>query len=375
MEEKKREKKSFTSVEEIIKNGINRDNAIVREWDRVYCELAKEILDKGEGYVSRAGDVVGSLFAPTFKLDVGREFPILESKKLFVKNTITELLWIYQAQTNDVKWLHDRENHIWDEWVVDENGDWHTVEYKEINGKSVGVDKVKHIGREFAGTIGSAYGYVVNKYKQVDKAIDILKNDPNNRRNIISLWQAPDLATGVLEPCVLWSHFVVKNGKLNLAVQQRSGDIPLGVPFNITQYAVLLSLFAKVTGYEVGELSWRIDDAHIYKNQLEGMKTQLNRYKLMKDYEKFIHSESDTTIINAYSSTLRAYELIDINNKDFDRLEEALTMFELMITKSKPELYVADKDNFYDFDNMKDNKDIKVKSYKSGPIIRFPISK
>ena len=75
-------KKTFTSVEEIMNNGINRDNAVVREWDRVYCNLAKEILDKGEPYVSRAGEVAGSLFAPTFKLNVGKEFPILETKKL-----------------------------------------------------------------------------------------------------------------------------------------------------------------------------------------------------------------------------------------------------------------------------------------------------
>lgn len=370
-----REKKTFTSVEEIMNNGINRDNAVVREWDRVYCNLAKEILDKGEPYVSRAGEVAGSLFAPTFKLNVGKEFPILETKKLFVKNTISELLWIYQAQTSDVQWLHDRDNHIWDEWIVDENGDWHTVEYKEVNGEAVGIDKVKHIGKEFAGTIGSAYGYVVGKYKQTDKALDILKNDPNNRRNIISLWQAPDLATGVLEPCVLWSHFVVKNGKLNLAVQQRSGDIPLGVPFNITQYSVLLSLFAKITGYEPGELSWRIDDAHIYKNQLEGMKLQLERFSKMRYIESLIKDSTDTAVISLYKILLDEYEHIDVNNKYFKELEEYLTMFELMITKPKPELYVANKDSIYDYDNQKNNKDIYVKNYKPAPIIRFPVSK
>ena len=89
IEMEKLEKKQFTSVEEIMHNGIHRENAIVRQWDKIYCELAKEILDKGEGYVSRAGEVSGSLFAPTFKLDVGKEFPVLESKKVFLQNTIT----------------------------------------------------------------------------------------------------------------------------------------------------------------------------------------------------------------------------------------------------------------------------------------------
>lgn len=372
--EQVREKKNFTSVEEIITNGINRDNAIVRDWDRIYCNLAQDILDNGEDYVSRAGEAVG-IFAPTFKLDVGKEFPILESKKVFFRNTISELLWIYQAQSNEISWLHDRNNHIWDEWEVDSNGDWHTVTYKEVDGKTVACDTVKHIGKEYAGTIGSAYGYVVRKYGLTDKCLKILKEDPNNRRNIISLWQDADLATGVLEPCVLWSHYVVRNGKLNLAVQQRSGDIPLGVPFNITQYAVLLSMFAKVSGYEVGELSWRIDDAHIYKNQLEQIKVQLERYKKMCEIEKFVKNNNAADIINAYSSLLRIYNFMDIDNKYFDELEEQLTMLELMITKDKPSLYVANKDNFYDFDNNQKNKDVYVKNYKSGPVIRFPVSK
>ena len=373
MEEVK--KKEFTSVDEIIRNGINRENAIIRDWDKIYCQLAKETLDSNETYVSRAGEIAGSLFAPTFKLDVGKEFPVLESKKVFTQNTITELLWIYQAQTSDVKWLHDRNNHIWDEWIVDENGDWHTIEYKEVNGKTEEKEVVKHIGKEYAGTIGSAYGYVVNKYKLVDKCLNILKNDPYNRRNIISLWQEADLKTGVLEPCVLWSHYVVKNGKLNLAVQQRSGDIPLGVPFNITQYATLLKVFSKITGYETGELSWRIDDAHIYKNQLEGIKLQLERYQKMEVIEELVKNSTDIEIINLYNKLLNEYKQIDMNNKDFKNLEEFLTIFELMITKSKPELYVADKDNFYDFDNQKNNKDIKVLKYKSAPYIPFVVSK
>ena len=90
---------------------------------------------------------------------------------------------------------------------------------------------------------------------------------------------------------------------------------------------------------------------------------------------KCIKYESSATVINAYSSMLKAYEIMDVNNKEFNNLEESLTMFELMITKSKPELYLANKDNFYDFDNHKDNKDIKVKNYKSGPVVRFPVSK
>lgn len=368
-------KKKFTSVNDILNNGINRNNAIIRKWDKIYCELAQDILKKGDSYVSRAGEVAGSLFAPSFKLDVGREFPILETKKVFFRNTISELLWIYQAQSNELSWLHERNNHIWDEWEVDNEGYWNTITYKEVNGKTVSIPTRKKIGREFAGTIGTSYGYVVSKYKLVDKCLDLLKNDPYNRRNIISLWQEADLATGVLEPCVLWSHFVVKNGKLNLAVQQRSGDIPLGVPFNITQYAVLLSMFAKVCGYEVGELSWRIDDAHIYKNQLEGMKEQLMRYKKMQMLEEFIKNNNDNTIINAYASLLKTYETMDINHSEFANIENLLSMFELMITKDKPELYVANKDNFYDFDNKQKNEDVYVKSYKSAPKINFPISK
>ena len=134
-------------------------------------------------------------------------------------------------------------------------------------------------------------------------------------------------------------------------------------------------MFAKVSGYEVGELSWRIDDAHIYKNQLEQIKVQLERYKKMCEIEKFVKNNSAADIINVYSSLLRIYNSMDIDNKYFDELEEQLTMLELMITKDKPSLYVANKDNFYDFDNNQKNKDVYVKNYKSGPAIRFPVSK
>ncbi len=113
----------------------------------------------------------------------------------------------------------------------------------------------------------------------MNKLLNSLKNDKEDRRRVISLWQDSELDTAVLPSCVWSSEWDVTDGKLNIWVHQRSCDVPLGLPFNVTQYAVLLMMVAKVTGLEPGTIDWSIKDAHIYVNQIEGIKEQLNRYE------------------------------------------------------------------------------------------------
>ena len=119
----------------------------------------------------------------------------------------------------------------------------------------------------------------VKKYDLMNKLLNSLKNDKEDRRRVISLWQDSELDTAVLPSCVWSSEWDVTDGKLNIWVHQRSCDVPLGLPFNVTQYAVLLMMVAKVTGLEPGTIDWSIKDAHIYVNQIEGIKEQLNRYE------------------------------------------------------------------------------------------------
>ena len=286
-------------------------------WDEVYCRICENILRNGQRVHNRTGVDTMKIPSAFFELNVGKEFPILTTKQLFIRQAVLEMLWIYQAQSNDVRWLQERNVHIWDLWEIDEHGDWKD----EKTGKVL-----KHFDPKYAHTIGTAYGYIVKKMGLMDRLLDSLKNHPEDRRRVISLWQDEYLDTAVLPSCVWSSEWDVTDGKLNAWVHQRSCDVPLGLPFNVTQYAVLMKLIAQVTGLEAGTLSWSIKDAHIYVNQVEGIQEQLARY-----YKK---------------GSLPA-----------------------------PELWINPEiKDFYAFDNSKDLKDIQLVNYEHMGKIAFPLA-
>lgn len=238
-------------------------------WDDIYCRLCEKILTKGTQVSNRTGIDTIKLPSAFFELNVGEEFPILTTKQLFIRQAVLEMLWIYQAQSNDVRWLQERNVHIWDLWEINEDGDW----LDEKTGKVL-----KHFDPKYAHTIGTAYGYIVKHFHLMDDLLDSLVNHPEDRRRVISLWQNDYLDTAVLPSCVWSSEWDITDGTLNAWVHQRSCDVPLGLPFNVTQYAVLLKMLAQVTGLKAGTLSWSIKDAHIYVNQVDGIKEQLERY-------------------------------------------------------------------------------------------------
>lgn len=286
-------------------------------WDEVYCRICENILQNGQRVQNRTGVDTIKIPSAFFELNVGKEFPILTTKQLFIRQAILEMLWIYQAQSNDVRWLQERNVHIWDLWEIDENGNWKD----EKTGKVI-----KHFDPKYAHTIGTAYGYIVKKMGLMDRLLNSLKNQPEDRRRVISLWQDEYLDTAVLPSCVWSSEWDITDGKLNVWVHQRSCDVPLGLPFNVTQYAVLMKLVAQVCDLEVGTLSWSIKDAHIYVNQIDGIQEQLERY----------------------------------------RKKGSLLAPELWIN---PEI----KD-FYAFDNSKDLKDIQLLNYEHMGKIAFPLA-
>lgn len=332
-------------------------------WDKDYLELCKRILSEGVEVENRTG--INTIKVPShhFHFDLEKEFPILQSKQLFFKNAITEILWIYQAQSNNVDWLHERGNHVWDEWRVDDDGIYRT--YKNgTDGEKI-LTSEKKFGKEFAGTIGTAYGWIVDKYKLTDTLIDTIKNHPTDRRMIMSLWQNEWLKTAVLPSCVWSSEWDVTNGKLNAWVHQRSCDVPLGLPFNVTQYATLLTLLAKSCGLEPGTLDWSIKDAHIYVNQVKGIIEQLNRatfYESIKDLDK-------------ESLEKLKVEIEKLGEVDHIDQEAALKIVDLAQDPEKPYLWVNPEiKDFYDYDNSKELKDTKVKSYKHMGKIKFPIA-
>lgn len=297
------------------------------KFDKEYLKLCEEILDRGVLVKNRTG--IDSIKIPSysFHFDLCDEFPMLTTKQVFYKNAVTEMLWIYQAQSNDVRWLQERGNHIWDEWEIDSFGNWNATQNVLENGVLVKKDVSKHFGKEWAHTIGTAYGWIVNRYKLIDGLIDKIKNNPTDRRMIMSLWQNEFLETAVLPSCVWSSEWDVTDGRLNVYVHQRSSDVALGLPFNVTQYATLACMLAKCTGLKPGRLDWSIKDAHIYVNQIDGIKKQIKRGKELEDLPA-------------------------------------------------PELWLNPEINdFYEFDNSKELKDIKFLNYKHHGKISFPIAK
>ena len=249
------------------------------KWDEDYLGLCRRILTDGTQVHNRTG--IDSVKVPSqhFHFDLSAEFPILTTKQLFIRQAVIEMLWIYQAKSNDVRWLQERRVNIWNEWEIDENGYWNATQLlPDKDGQLTKTDVHKFFGKEWAHTIGTAYGWIVDKFSLTDKLIETLKNNPGDRRMLMSLWQNDYIPTAVLPSCVWSSEWDVTDGELNAWVHQRSCDVPLGLPFNVTQYAVLLSMLAQVTGLKPGTLDWSIKDAHIYVNQIEPIKEQLRRF-------------------------------------------------------------------------------------------------
>ena len=326
-------------------------------WDIEYIKLCKEILKKGVEVENRTG--INTIKIPSYHLtfDLQKEFPVLQSKQLYFRQAILEILWIYQAQSNVVRWLQERNVHIWDEWQIDENGEWRAIQNVLNNGKLEKKEIIKEFDKIYAYTIGTAYGYIVNKFNLIDNLIDKLKNNPTDRRMLMSLWQDDYLDTAVLPSCVWSSEWDVTDGKLNAWVHQRSCDVPLGLPFNVTQYATLLALLAKTCNLEPGTLNWSIKDAHIYVNQVDGIKEQIRRYNL---YNRLKRKSKE--------------ELKEILNKTNDNV--TLNIIDMILNPEKPELWINENiKDFYDYDNSKDCKDIKIKKYKNAGPIHFDITK
>lgn len=215
--------------------------------DQRYLDIISEILEKGYYAQNRTGTPTYKLPHKIMQFDLEEEFPILTTKFVAFYTAIKELLWIFRDGSNSVVELNEQNVHIWDEWTKED------------------------------GTIGTAYGWIVNKFGLMDKLIDRLRNDPQDRRMIMSLWQNEYLDGGTLYPCAFLTMWDVTDGRLNMMLVQRSADMPLGVPFNMAQYAALCCMVANITGYRPGIFTHVINNAHIYENQVDGMKEQLSR--------------------------------------------------------------------------------------------------
>lgn len=381
------------------------------EFDYLYDELLRRILSEGTEVENRTGINTIKIPSHTLEFDLNKEFPILTTKQMFYKQAIIEILWIWQMGSNNVKELQDRKVHIWDEWMVDEDGIYRIYEpttekydpNKEIivldplsapindpnaklsskiddNGnvmtaKSIiegkNIKEAKYYGLEYANTIGTAYGYIVNRYQHTKNLIETIKNNPNDRRMVKSLWQDEFLRTAVLPSCVWSTEWDVTKNKINLMVHQRSCDVPLGLPFNITQYATLLKMIAQVTDKEPGTITYSIKDAHIYVNQLKGIKKQLERLEKYNSFSKL----NNNYLESLKETLLEQQKLFDKNSEEYKELDSNIRIIDMILNPTKPELILNPSiKDFFEFDNSKDLKDIKVKNYKHMGTIKFPVA-
>ena len=188
------------------------------------------------------------------RFDLSKGFPLLTTKKIHLKSIIYELLWFLKGETN-ISYLKENGVSIWDEWA-DENGE-----------------------------LGPVYGYQWRSWPgrngetidQISGLIDQIKNNPDSRRLIVTAWNPSDVEKMALPPCHCLFQFYVSNGKISCQLYQRSADIFLGVPFNIASYALLTMMIAKILKLEIGEFVHTFGDAHLYSNNFDQAKEQLER--------------------------------------------------------------------------------------------------
>ena len=243
-----------------------------------YLKLIRTVLEKGTKKEDRTGTGTISYFGYQMRFDLADGFPLVTTKKVHLKSIIHELLWFIKGDTN-IKYLVDNGVHIWDDWPYKSYS-----ESKEFQGETMEefIEKIKN-DDEFAkkwGNLGPVYGKQWRNFNGVDQLMNIIneiKKNPNSRRLIVSSWNPVDIPNMALPPCHSLYQFYVNDGKLSLQLYQRSGDIFLGIPFNIASYSLLLMIVANMCGLECGTFVHTIGDAHIYLNHIEQVNIQLER--------------------------------------------------------------------------------------------------
>ncbi|MQS74796.1 thymidylate synthase [Companilactobacillus halodurans] len=272
--------------------------------EQQYLDLLKYVLENGHKKGDRTGTGTISTFGYQMRFDLQESFPLLTTKKVPFGLIKSELLWFLHGDTN-IRYLLEHKNHIWDEWAFKnyiESSDYTGPDMTDFGRRSLVDDEFAKAYRiekkkfdqaileddEFAqkfGNLGDVYGAQWRHWQkrdggfidQIKNVIEQIKDNPNSRRLIVSAWNPEDVPTMALPPCHTLFQFYVNDGKLSCQLYQRSGDLFLGVPFNIASYALLTHLIARETGLEVGEFIHTLGDAHIYSNHLKQVKEQLSR--------------------------------------------------------------------------------------------------
>ncbi|WP_339030444.1 thymidylate synthase [Spiroplasma endosymbiont of Cantharis nigra] len=244
-----------------------------------YLDLVKQIFETGEKRLDRTNTGTISKFGTQSRYDLRDGFPLVTTKKVFFKAIVHEILWFISGDTN-IKYLVDNKVNIWNEWpyeIYKKSKDFKNESLEEF------IQKIKE-SKRFAdkyGDLGPVYGKQWRDFNGIDQfknLINDIKENPFSRRHIISAWNPAEIKQMALPPChSLFQFYVSKDGFLDLQLYQRSGDIFLGVPFNIASYSLLLELVASECNLKARYFIHTIGDAHIYSNHVEQLKAQLIR--------------------------------------------------------------------------------------------------
>ncbi|HJC27761.1 MAG TPA: thymidylate synthase [Candidatus Dietzia intestinipullorum] len=219
-----------------------------------YEDLLRLVLEQGAPKSDRTGTGTRSVFGHQLRYDLQAGFPLITTKRVHFKSVAYELLWFLRGDSN-ARWLQDHGVTIWNEWA-DANGELGPI--YGVQWRSWPTPDGRHID-------------------QIASAVELLRSDPDSRRNIVSAWNVAELENMALPPCHLLFQFYVADGRLSCQLYQRSADMFLGVPFNIASYSLLTHMVAQQVGLDVGEFIWTGGDCHIYDNHVEQVRTQLSR--------------------------------------------------------------------------------------------------
>ncbi len=300
-----------------------------------YLNLERYVLENGHRKTDRTHTGTLSTFGYQMRFDLSKGFPLLTTKKVPLGLIKSELLWFLRGDTN-IRFLLQHKNHIWDEWAFEKfvnsseysgpdmtdfshraqkDPDFNKVyqEQKKIFCQRILDDE--NFAKKY-GDLGLVYGSQWRKWKtskgqtidQIQNVIDLIKTHPDSRRMIVSAWNPEDIPSMALPPCHTMFQFYVADGKLSCQLYQRSGDIFLGVPFNIASYSLLTMLIARECGLQVGDFVHTLGDAHIYLNHIDQVKEQLQRKP----------RKAPTLWLNPEKKHLADFEMKDIKIQNYD---------------------------------------------------------
>ncbi|MBP1080360.1 MULTISPECIES: thymidylate synthase [Bacillus] len=305
--------------------------------EHTYLNLCKYVMENGVRKEDRTGTGTISLFGYQMRFDLNEGFPLLTTKKIPFRLIASELLWFIKGETN-IKYLLQHNNNIWNEWAFKkwiESPDYNGPDMTDfgLRSQSDRVFKKQYEDQmelfkekiltddKFAakyGELGNVYGKQWRAWgtstgetiDQLKNVIETLKTNPESRRLIVSAWNPEDVPNNMaLPPCHSMFQFYVSEGKLSCQLYQRSGDIFLGIPFNIASYSLLTHLIAHECNLEVGEFIHTLGDAHIYTNHVEQIKLQLSRepkklpsLKLSTEKGSVFDFETEDIVIEGYES-------------------------------------------------------------------------